>query len=154
MSLSNNNSDVSNQDQDPDQEKEEEEEEEEQPEKEYECGNCQEMVTEEDCDKCISCEHYVCGNCSTKDYPIGDWYSVDSHCSKCDQIRCEDCVFFCYDCANKGDMPDVYCKNCCPDEIQGVHCGYHAWATCQKHRQENENQCGECYANRCYAERH
>lgn len=124
------------------------------PEELFECTNCNDNVKEEDCEVCASCENYVCGACSLRDYPIGDWFSVDAHCSKCGQVRCQDCVYFCYDCANQGDCPDSYCRTCCPADIQGVHCGYHCWYNCQKHRTETGNQCGECHANQNYAARH
>jgi len=123
-------------------------------EEEQECTNCSETVKDEDCEKCVSCENYVCGKCSLKDYPVDDWFTVDSHCSKCGQVRCRDCVYFCYDCANEGDTPNVYCKKCCPKEIQSVRCGHHCWANCEKHRKETGNQCGECDANRIYSDKY
>ncbi len=109
---------------------------------------------------CTSCGDKICRTCVlTAEYPLEEWLDVSNKCTTCKKLLCKECVYVCYDCANEGDTFDVFCETCRPNSIEYLDCKYHTWSTCSKHEQlhtpiNSPNNCGACFANRNYHERH
>lgn len=122
----------------------------------FECGICGE---EGECpEQCANCGIAICAGCEKRGtFTMWDVLEISLKCGKCGALLCDECAAFCHDCASNSEVYTVVCAQCREPNLADVECqrGHrYTWKTCGKHTVTDPVKCGDCRANRDYAEKH